>query len=143
MSNIYAPYHMCMCKCVETHTATPISSSPPQPLELLHLPASRSYAHSTIPLEDHVFINFLCLPSTTSMWLSEDFALTIVLGIQNFGGDWIIIYVQIFTRVPKHQSVHTKGILLNPLQNLETDSEEERIQQPLASSLQTYLPPHL
>lgn len=55
----------------------------------LFAPAScshRSYAHDTTHLEEHVFINFLCLLFTTSsMWLSEDFALTTVVGIHYLG----------------------------------------------------------
>lgn len=50
------------------------------------------------------------------MWLSEDFALTTVEDIQYLGGEWVIIYVKIFRRAPKHQTaLITLEILLRPL----------------------------
>lgn len=38
------------------------------------------------------------------MWLSEDFASTTVEDIRYLGGEWVIIYVEILRRAPKHQS---------------------------------------
>lgn len=50
------------------------------------------------------------------MWLSEDFALATVEGIQYLGGEWMIVYVKILRRAPKHQSaLITSEILPRPL----------------------------
>lgn len=79
--------HVYVHRCAYTHSNSSFLFffiPPPPPAQIA--PSSclhRSYVHGNhIHLEDQLFINFLCLPFTTSMWISKDFALaTVALSI--------------------------------------------------------------